>query len=254
MITLTFLLSAAAALPQDDAAPATTAPEAPAPAAVETTAEGLRSRIREMRMNLLLGGDQVRQAEREAAAFYTQKGQSVDRRMDDVATELSEVEATYDVTLDRALDGRGTAAGQEALGEAQALRARVASLEGEYDRLEERRGRISELVAGVEERDRERQRLVDRLEATSVDSAGLGAFPALGIGLAPDVAVATEASSPWADDALFQDLMERDPRAARQMLFQSDPAAYWERFPLQPPARELRRAISIPRPDPVGRR
>jgi len=253
MITTTFLLSAALVLPQDDAAAAPAA-EASAPVAVETSAEQLRARIREMRMNLLLGGDQVREAEREAATFYTQKGQSVDRLMDGVATELSEVRASYDVTLDRALDGRGTAAGAEALAEAQGLRARVASLETEYDRLEERRGRISELVAGVEERDRERQRLVDRLEATSVDSGDLGAFPALGIGLAPDVSVAAETTSPWEDDALFRDLMERDPRAARQMLFQADPDAYWQRFPLQPPARALRSAISFPRPDPVGRR
>ncbi|MEL6428602.1 MAG: hypothetical protein AAFZ87_02865 [Planctomycetota bacterium] len=240
---------------QENAAPSgvvTVTDEAPAAAPVETTAEELRARIKEMRMNLLLGGDQVREAEREASAFYTQKSQSVERRIDDVATELTELRATYDVALDRALDGRGTAAGAEALAEAQPLRARIGGLESEMDRLEDRRSRLSDLVYAVEERERERQRLVDQLESQSVDGFDLTGMPPIGIGLAPNVPV--EAGAPFEDDALMADLLARDPRGARALIYSSDPVGYWQRFPLTPPKRELGRALGFPRPDPVGRR
>lgn len=100
------------------------------------TAETLRQRIRDMRMNLLLGGDQVRRAEEEAVDFYAGKTRSVERRMDDVATELVELRASYDVVLDRALESGS----QEALREAQPLRSRITVLESEEMGLEERRG------------------------------------------------------------------------------------------------------------------
>lgn len=219
---------------------------------VETSAEELRSRIKDMRMNVLLGGDQVRNAEREASAFYTKKSQSVERRIDDVATELTELRATYDITLDRALTSRGTSAGAEALAEAQPLRSKIGGLEDEMDRLEDRRTRLSELVAAVGDRDRERRKLVDRLESESVDGLEFGGVPTLGIGLAPNVPV--EASAPLEDDALMRDLLARDPRGARALLFESNPSGYWDRFPLNPPANELRQALGFPRPDPVGRR
>lgn len=249
------LLPALVPVPQDGTAPAAVPASdaaAPAPRAVETTAEELRARIRTMRMNLLLGGDQVRRAEAEAVDFYSQKSRSVERRIDDVATELVEARATYDVTLDRALANRGSAAGQEALREAQPLRARITSLEDEADSLQQRRDRISELVQAVESRERERRKLVDQLESASIGPDDFGA-PMMGIGLAPDVA-AQEATAPLENDALFEDLLARDPRGARALLFEQDPEAYWRRFPLNPPARALRSALRFPRPDPVGRR
>ncbi len=75
----------------------------------------------------------------------------------------------------------------------------------------------------------------------------------MGIGLAPP-AVATEASVPLEDDALFNDLMERDPRRAKDLYFAADPERYWRRFPLRPPTAELRQSMTFPLPDPVGRR
>ena len=227
--------------------------EAPADEPIEVNAEALRTRIRDMRMNLLLGGDQVRRAEEEAVDFYGRKTQSVENRIDDVATELVELRATYDVTLDRALAAPGSSEAKTALAEAQPIRAKIASLETEADNLNERRGRLSELVAAVEERDRERRRLVDQLESSSIGPAEF-AMPMMSIGLAPDAAVATEASAPLEDDALFEDLYARDPRGAKSLLFSSDPARYWERFPLSPPSNVLRQAIRFPRPDPVGSR
>lgn len=249
------LAPAFAPSPQDGAAPAVVPASdsaAPAPRAVETTAEDLRARIRDMRMNLLLGGDQVRRAEAEAVDFYNQKSRSVERRIDDVATELVEVRATYDVTLDRALANRGSAAGQDALREAQPLRARISSLEDEADALNQRRERLSELVQAVESRERERRKLVDQLESSSIGPDDFGT-PMMGIGLAPDVAPA-EAAAPLENDALFEDLLARDPRGARALLYAEDPEAYWRRFPLTPPTKALRGAMRFPRPDPVGRR
>lgn len=221
--------------------------------AVEATAEGLRSRIRDMRMNLLLGGDQVRRAEKEAVDFYSRKTRSVEGRIDDVATELVELRAKYDVVLDRALASRGTAEGAEALREAQPLRAQIVVMEGEADALNGKRNRLSELVASVEERDRDRQRLVDQLESSSIAPDDFGA-PMMSIGLAPKVDMPSDGPSPAEDDALIRDLMARDPRGTKALLWEEDPAGYWDRFPLQPPAAPLRKALLFPRPDPVGRR
>lgn len=231
---------------------------APAPAekpseAVETTAEGLRSRIRDMRMNLLLGGDQVRRAEKEAVEFYGRKTRSVENRIDDVATELVELRARYDVVLDRALASRGTAEGAEALREAQPLRTQIGVMEKEADALNGKRNRLSELVASVEERDRDRQRLVDQLESSAIAPDDFGA-PMMSIGLAPNVDMPGDGTAPADDDELIRDLMARDPRGTKALLWNEDPDGYWERFPLQPPATPLREALRFPRPDPVGRR
>lgn len=212
------------------------------------TAEGLRQKIRDMRMNLLLGGDQVRRAEEEAVDFYMGKTRSVENRMDDVATELVELRASYDVVLDRALESGS----EEALREAQPLRSRITVLENEESGLVERRSRLSELVAAVEDRDRDRRRLVDQIESASALPDSFGA-PMMGIGLAPPP-VAVEATVPLEDDALLRDLLARDPRKAKSLYFSNDPVRYWERFPLQPPQPELRRAMRFPLPDPVGRR
>ncbi|QDV08063.1 hypothetical protein Poly30_35990 [Planctomycetes bacterium Poly30] len=212
------------------------------------TAESLRVKIRDMRMNLLLGGDQVRRAEEEAVDFYVGKTRSVENRMDDVATELVELRASYDVVLDRALE----TGSEDALREAQPLRSRITSLESEEAGLVKRRERLSELVAAVEERDRDRRRLVDQVESATALPDSFGA-PMMSIGLAPPP-VAAEASVPLEDDALLNDLLERDPRRAKSLYFAADPDRYWRRFPLKPPTGELRQAMRFPLPDPVGRR
>lgn len=248
------ILTPSLVLPVQEGAPAIVpAADTPAAPAVETTAEDLRARIRDMRMNLLLGGDQVRQAEEQAVDFYSSKARSVDNRIDDVATELVELQANYDVVLERALANRGTAAGQEALREAAPLRRRIGDLELEADSLNAKRERLSGLVDAVEARDRERRKLVDQLESASVDGDDFG-MPMMSIGLAPNVAAPSEAAAPLADSALFDDLMNRDPRGARALLYSEDPQAYWQRFPLSPPSNVLRDAIRLPLPDPVGRR
>ena len=45
-------------------------------------------------------------AEREAIDFYNGKTELVDRRLDTISAELTEKRATYQVTLDRALQSK----------------------------------------------------------------------------------------------------------------------------------------------------
>jgi hypothetical protein len=205
-----------------------------------------------MRMNLLLGGDRVRQAEREAIDFYAGKSEVVERRLDSAQAELSEKRAAYDLVLARSLQAPGRDARSKALAEAATLRAELAELETEVAMLEKRRAGLGELVAAVESRERDRERLVARLE-TSTDLDAVLGFPMGGIGLAP-ASMAEPAASPLENDALIQDLLARDPIAARRVLYEGDPEGYWRRFPLQPPAAALAEALPFPLPDLPGDR
>lgn len=230
----------------------------PAAAAADTethtaTAEELRGRINSMRMDLLLGGDRVRAAEAEAIDFYGQKREFVEQRLDTLESDLSEKRATYDVLAGRALDASTPELRRKALGEAAGLRAELSSMERETGELGERRNRLRDLVGAVEARDRERQKLAADLETGADATSALGGIPFAGIGLAPAAMPVAEVD-PLTDDALVADLLERDPAAARRLLFELDPKGYFDRFPLQPPAALLPTAIPFPLPDPPGRR
>jgi hypothetical protein len=215
-------------------------------------AEALRSRIHDMRMNLLLGGDKVREAERQAADFYSGKSALVEDRLDSIEVELAEKRASYDVSLARALEAPNLEAKRKAMGEAGLLRAEITELDEERTALGGKRDQLGQLVAAVEARDRDRDRLVAKLETTSDFGHELG-MPLFSIGLAP-VTEAAPASSPFEDGALIEDLLARDPLAARGLLFDLDPAGYWQRFPLQPPRAALAEALAFPLPDLPGTR
>ena len=246
MITLLSLamLHAAPTPPvvQDEASPRT------------TTAQELKERIYDMRMELLLGGDNVRAAEQEAIGFYGQKGEYVDQRLDQISADLSEKRATYEVVLDRALDQSNEEDRGRVLGEAATLRGAIGVLETEASELEQRRDRLRQLIAGVEGRERDRRRLLAQIESAPDPLTSLGGIPFAGIGLAPNVVEPVAATSPLENDALIEDLLARDPSAARSLLFELDPVAYFERFPLRPPSSLLPRAIPFPLPDPPGSR
>lgn len=232
----------------------------PAPATPPDTArvEELRERIHGMRQNLLLGGEKVREAENDAAQFYRGKVEVIEQRLDAIASELAERRASYKVALERALaEPTGTSNGADearpaALREAADQRARIQALEAEEAELVERSGRVAGLIGAVEARARERERLATRLETAAQDASAL-ALPLGGIGLAPEGAL-TRSVSPLEDETLIQDLLALDPRSGRRLLFESDPAAYWVRFPLRPPADVLRRALDFPPADLPGQR
>lgn len=249
MITTLFLTLAG--LASQESAPLGSTP-AEGEVAKTATAEELRSRIHGMRMDLLLGGDRVRDAETEAIEFYGQKRELVDQRLDSIGAELSEKRATYDVVMGRALSETTPEARSKALNEAVMLRAEISSLENEAASLAERRNRLRDMVGAVEARDRQRQKLAADLE-TGPGSGDLAWMPMAGIGLAPDTGGAV-VSDPLANEALVEDLLRRDPAAARRLLFEANPGGYFERFPLRPPAEVLPQAIPFPLPDPPGRR
>jgi len=251
---LTFLLLF---LGQQTQTPTATPPEAtPTEAAPERESgsvrvEALRSRIHGMRLDLLLGGDRVRQAEGDAARFYKGKVELIDQRLDSVAGELIELKANYQSTLGRTLQSSGEAR-PAALREAADQRARIQSLEAEEGELSERRDHVEKLVGAVEARGRERQRLAAKIEGNAEYGEAF-AMQIGGIGLAPDVE-ATSTSSPLLDDGLIDDLLAIDPAGARRVLFEGDPEGYWRRFPLRPPESVLRAVLKFPAPDLPGQR
>ena len=227
----------------------------PAPVAVPADAgkvESLRGRIHGMRMNLLLGGDKVRQAESDAAQFYRGKVELIEKRLDSISAELTELRATYSVSLENALGGGEAEQRKLKLTDAAAQRGKIHMLETEEAGLVERRGRLGKLVDAVESRSRQREKLTAQLETQPTFDEGM-AFPLGGIGLAPELDTLAPAS-PLDNPGLIADLIARDPVAAHRLLFESDPSGYWELFPLQPPADALRRDVEFPLPDLPGQR
>ena len=245
MTTPTLFALLALAAPQD--APAPDAPKAP-----DTNAAELKARIHEMRKNLLIGGPKVRKAEGEAIDFYSGKAETVDRRLDSIRAELAEKRATYELALERALTEGDPATQQKAMGEAGELRASISALEAEERTLGAKRGDLGKMISAVESRDRDRERILAQLETTDGFELAMD-LPMASIGLAPALPSQAEAS-PLGDDALVQDLLERDPRGARRLLYQSDPDGYWQRFPLRPDPGAARAALPFPLPDLPGAR
>ena len=256
MTTILFLLLPvllqAPAPPMAEPAVVPASAPAPAPGArPSASVEDLRARVHVMRMNLLFGGDKVKSAEREAIDFYNQRIEAVNRGIDSVHTDLAERRASYGVALDQALSGReGTA---EAMEKAQVLRGEVAALERESAELSSTSGNLAKLVQAVQTRQRERETLATRMDASvGVD---LGTTFTLGsVGLAPDVQVVRPGVSPFDDTKLVQDLIQRDPLAASRVLFGADPERYFRLFPLTPPSEALRKALDFPLPDLPGKR
>ena len=214
--------------------------------------EDLRGRIRDMRMSLLLGGEKVREAEAEAVDFYGNRIELIDRRRDSVQADLTEKRATYDVSLDRALKADDASGREAAMRKAQGLSSEINVLEREFGDLETKRRNLSHLVSAVERRGQQREELSLRIQ-TSTDVEAEFGMSLGGVGLAPEVAV-QPTGSPLDDGQLVEDLLERDPRGARRLLFEADARGYFERFPLRPPAGVLSRALVFPMPDLPGSR
>ncbi|MHC4261441.1 MAG: hypothetical protein ACYSWX_02895 [Planctomycetota bacterium] len=233
-----------AAASQDAGRPTFEEPGGGSAGQASASAEGLRQSIRDMRMNLLLGGDRVRTAEREAIEFYGERAGFVDQRLDTVDSDLAELRASYDVAVERALSATSAAQRTKAFREAQPLRGSIESLESERSELVGKRDRLHGLVDSIRARDDDRERLVAQLESSTALPDTLG-MPSLGVGLAPPPLPA-EPISPLEDTALLQDLFERDPEGARTLVWDLDPIGYWEIFPLQPPTEPLRAVLRFP--------
>lgn len=253
MTMLTIFALSAFVLAQD--APPEQGSGTPAPegtVAPDTNAAELKGRIHEMRKNLLIGGPKVREAEAEAIDFYGGKAEIVDRRLDTIRAELSEKRATYDLALERALSETDPERQQRAMAEAAELRGSITALEFEGSNLEGKRGDLQQMISAVESRDRDRDRLLAQIETTDGFELAMD-LPMASVGLAPDLPAAS-GPSPLGDDALVRDLLARNPRGARKLLFDADPVGYWQRFPLRPDPQVARGALSFPLPDLPGAR
>ena len=248
MATSAIFLTALLLSPQD---PPAAPPDQPPPAD-SADAQALLSRVHELRMNLLLGGDHVHRAEEEAVGFYTQKLGYVDERMDDLQADLTEKRSTYDLALGRTLSADTSEKRAAAMRDAQRLRTEIGTLDREAEDLRQKRQALSRLVADIEARDRDRRDLVAQLETTGDFDVAVD-LPLSSIGLAPRP-IEAAAASPLEDSALIEDLLQKDPRGARRVLYESDPEGYWRRFPLRPPADVLRSAMRFPLPDLPGER
>jgi hypothetical protein len=252
---LTALLASASLLGQEPEAPkppsATGAPtEAAAPKSTSADVEQLRQRIHEMRKSVLLGGEKVQQAQAEAADFYKRKITDLEQQLDATQAELSEKRAAYQIALDRAL-GDGTADRAAAIREAAGLRARITALEHDSQTFDHQSKQLSSMIRAVEAHGRERERLAARLESAG-DPAELLSLPLPPVGLAPDLP--EEPGELRLDQDLVSDLLRRDERRARHVLFEADPRRYWELFPLRPPAAPLTEAMTFPPADLPGQR
>ena len=60
--------------------------------------------------------------------------------------------------------------------------------------------------------------------------------------------------NPFADEGFIADMLKQDPEAARRLLFDADPVAYFERFPLRPITRSMKKALPFPPADLPGAR
>jgi len=216
------------------------------------SAEALRTRIHDMRMSLLLGGEKVREAEDQASSFYGGKVDLVDQRLDTVTAELTEKRATYDLKLQNALNSSSPDERRRIMQEAAVLRSEITELEQEDADLEGKRGKLNQLIGAIDDRDRERQKLAAKIETSDSLEFEFG-LPLASVGLAPDLPSAQPAS-PLANDELVQDLLAVDPRGGRQVLFEMDPVGYWTHFPLRPPASGVVAAFGFPLPDLEGSR
>ena len=252
MTTIILLLLCASA-PQDPVQEPDPGPQQDQETAAKSPqVEELRNRIHEMRMSLVLGGDSVRSAESEAVEFYGNRIGLIDQRLDAIAADRTEKQASYDIILERLLVSENGAERLANMGEAQTLRLQLEALERETRDLNAKRSGLNGLIAGVETRGREREKLRTRLEVDDSFEGDVGL--SLGsVGLAPDVELDSGAS-PLDDDLLIQDLLTRDVSAARRLIFEVDPEHYWQRFPLRPPAGALREALGFPPPDLPGGR
>ena len=237
---------------QDPPAGAETGEEAESSETPSASAEALRNRIHSMRMDLLLGGEKVREAEDQASSFYGGKVDLVDQRLDTVSAELTEKRASYDLKLQNALQSSSPEERVRIMQEAARLRTEITALEMEDGELEGKRGKLNQLIGAIDDRDRERQKLAAKIETSDSLEFNFG-LPLASVGLAPDLP-AVQPSSPLANDQLVQDLLDVDPRGGRQVLYEMDPVGYWDRFPLRPPGAGVVAAFGFPLPDLEGSR
>ncbi|MHC4953270.1 MAG: hypothetical protein ACYTGZ_05220 [Planctomycetota bacterium] len=211
----------------------------------------LRDRVRGMRKQVLGGGPAVVKSESEALRFYRGKIHEMARRADELRTQRDSKEAEYRVALDTTLKSEDPAERAEAAREAQQLRSAMRDLDDQIAEIEKRGESLGRGVEGIQRRIDKRKRLLSNFDRSDIvedlpylDDEVLGG----------EEDEAGGGGNPWGDEGFIQDLLRTDPEAARRLLYEADPAAYWKRFPLKPTAKSLRKALPFPPADLPGNR
>ncbi len=230
--------------PTTEAAPAGTEEANPL-----LTASKLRSRVRDMRKQVLGGGPAVQNSEKEALRFYRGKIQEMGRQSDDLRTKRDSKDAEYQVALETTLQSEDPSERGEAAREAQQLRRQIGDLDEQVAAMEKRGESLGRGVESIQRRIDKRKRLVSQFERNDI----VEDLPYLEdevLGGEEDIGGA--GSNPFADEGFIQDLLKRDPEAARRLIFDADPAGYWKRFPLKPSAKAVRK-LRFPPADLPGK-
>ncbi|MHC4849218.1 MAG: hypothetical protein ACYTEG_12285 [Planctomycetota bacterium] len=214
------------------------------------TSTRLRGKVRNMRKQVLGGGPAVVKSEKEALKFYRGKIQEMASRSDDLRTQRDSKDAEYRVALDTTLKSEDPGERGEAAREAQRLKAEIRGLDNEIAAMEKRGESIGRGVESIQRRISKRERLVSQFERNDiVDDMPYFADDVLG-----DDEGAGASGNPFADEDFINDMLKQDPEAARRLLFDADPVAYFDRFPLKPITRSLKKALPFPPADLPGSR
>jgi len=215
------------------------------------SAEELREQIHGMRQTILIGGESVRSSEKQALRFLQEKVEKLDTRMDFIQGDLVQKRTSYELSLNRAGEASTTEAQTAALADAARLKADIQGLEQEQGLLQKRRKSLLAEQTRIDGRRRERESLAAEMDAQGLEPEYVS-FSTGGIGLAPEAA---KSVNPLMEDPeLREDFLRKFPVRGRQLLFDADPTAYWERWPLTPPTKALSLSLAFPLPDLPGRR
>jgi len=207
------------------------------------TSTRLRGQVRDMRKQVLGGGPAVVKSEKEALRFYRGKIQEMARRADDLRTQRDSKDAEYRVALDTTLGSDDPSERADAAREAQRLKSEIRMLDGEIADMEKRGEALGRGVEGIRRRISKRERLVSQFERDDL----VDDMPYLADDVLGDDIDAGSGNDPFEDEGFIEDLLRRDPEAARRLLYEADPVKYFERFPLKPVS--MRKALPFPPAD-----
>lgn len=215
--------------------------------AISSTA--LRNKVRNMRKQVLGGGVAVMKSEKAALKFYRGKIQEMARRADDLRTQRDSKDAEYRVALDTTLKSEDPGERADAARTARRLKQEIRELDAEIFEIEKRGESLGRGVAGIQRRIDKRKRVLSQFDrATLIDDLPYLDDEVLGDDEGDD------GIDPFSDEDFVNDLLASDPEAARRLLFEADPIAYFKRFPLKPSGRALKRALAFPPADLPGQR
>jgi hypothetical protein len=209
----------------------------------------LRDKVRGMRKQVLGGGAAVMNSEKAALKFYRGKIQEMARRADDLRTQRDSKDAEYRVALDTTLKSKDPAERADAARTARRLKQEMRGLDAEITEIEKRGESLGRGVAGIQRRIDKRKNVLSQFDREDM----VDDLPYLDDEVLGDDE-GGEGIDPFSDEGFVNDLLASDPEAARRLLFEADPIAYFKRFPLKPSGRALKKALAFPPADLPGQR